>query len=91
MYPLEKKYPDLVVTASNYDRKISVELPSDVGLDELFEAFKTIALGLTYHADSWDNHILQLSDDIRDERYRDEQERFHRDNYQDYLDEVTNH
>ena len=102
MYPLEKKYPELVITASNYDRKISMEMSSDSSMEELFEAFKTIALGLTYQSEGWDNYILQLADDIRDARYREEQEQFHRNDYQedyhpseyypeDYQDEVTDH
>ena len=102
MYPLEKKYPELVITASNYDRKISMEIPSDSSMEELFEAFKTIALGLTFHSESWDNTILQLADEIRDERYREEQEQFHRNDYQedyhpsedypeDYQDGVNHH
>lgn len=56
MYNL--KYKELTLTASNYDRKISVEIPMDSDANEVFTAFKTLMIGLTFHDKSFNDAVV---------------------------------
>jgi hypothetical protein len=42
------KFNELTLTATNYNREVTVKLPQDSNLDELFDAFQTIVKGLGY-------------------------------------------
>ena len=53
------KYNDLTLSASSYDRKVSVEIPLDSTSHELFEAFKTLMVGLTYHESSFNDAVVE--------------------------------
>lgn len=64
------KYKELTLTATNYNTKVSVELPADAELSEVFDAFKTLISGLGYmegaletiildHAEIYENRILR--------------------------------
>lgn len=59
-------YDKLTVTAQNYNKKISVEIPSDTDLYDLMQAFKTLTIGLTYNSDNWKEVILQLAEEYRE-------------------------
>lgn len=63
-------YPHTTVTAQAYNRKISVELSLDATIDEVLDAFKTIALGMTFHETSWKNAIIELAHEYLDEEKR---------------------
>jgi hypothetical protein len=54
------------ITANNYDISISIERPDDITISELLEMFRTIAIGVTFTPVQWDNGILDLADEIRD-------------------------
>ena len=43
------KFNELTLTATNYNREVTVKLPQDSNLDELFDAFQTIVKGLGYN------------------------------------------
>lgn len=59
-----------IITAQQYGTKISVELDhSDTDIDELFDAFETICIGLGYHSDGWKQWILDRADEYRDEEF----------------------
>ncbi len=47
MYGIDK-YKELTLTASAYNRKVNVELPKDSDANTVFEAFKTLMVGLTF-------------------------------------------
>lgn len=74
MYDLKKAYNATTITATSYDRKVSVELPLDSNAFEVFEAFKTIMVGLTFYEKSFDDavvayfyeHGLDRNEDILD-------------------------
>ena len=42
------KFNELTLTATNYNREVTVKIPQDSNLDELFDAFQTIVKGLGY-------------------------------------------
>ena len=42
------KFNELTLTATNYNREVTVKLPQDSNLDELFDAFQTIVKCLGY-------------------------------------------
>jgi hypothetical protein len=57
-----------IITGEQYGTKISVQIDhSDTELDELMDAFETIATGLGYHKDSWKNWILERASEYQEE------------------------
>lgn len=57
-------------TGEAYGVKTSVEHDhSDLNIDQLMDAFETIAIGLGYHKDSWKQWILDRADEYRDEEF----------------------
>ncbi len=64
------KFNELTLTATNYNTKVSVELPMDSGIDDLFQAFKTIVTGLGYYEASLKPVILEQVEvyDIQEKR-----------------------
>lgn len=43
------KFNELTLTATAYNRSVTVKIPQDSNLDELFDAFQTIVKGLGYN------------------------------------------
>ena len=57
-----------IITAQQYGTKVSVEIDhSDTDIDELFDAFETITVGLGYHQSSWKQWILDRADEYRED------------------------
>ena len=56
------------ITGEQYGTKVSVQLDhSDTDIDELFDAFETIAIGLGYHSDTWKQWILDRANEYQEE------------------------
>jgi len=67
-----------IITAQQYGTKVSVEIDhSDTDIDELFDAFQTLVIGLGYHESAWKQWIVD-----RAEEYHDE------DDYDDYGERI---
>lgn len=56
-------YNTTTLTASAYNRKVSVELPVDCSAFELLDAFRAVMVGLTYSPDSFNDAILNYVDE----------------------------
>ena len=57
-----------IITAQQYGTKVSVELDhSDTDIDELFDAFQTIVVGLGYHNSAWKGWIVDRADEYKEE------------------------
>lgn len=57
-----------IITAQQYGTKVSVELNhSDTDIDELFDAFQTIIVGLGYHDSAWKQWIVDRADEYKEE------------------------
>lgn len=57
-----------IITGQQYGTKVSVEINhSDTDIDELFEAFKTIVVGLGYHDSAWKQWIVDTADEYKEE------------------------
>lgn len=57
-----------IITAQQYGTKVSVELDhSDTDIDELFNAFETLVVGLGYHESAWKQWILDRADEYKEE------------------------
>ena len=55
-------------TGETYGIKISIDHDhSDLNIDELMDAFETIAIGLGYHKDSWKNWIIDRANEYQEE------------------------
>ena len=56
MYGLDK-YKELTLTATAYNRKVSIEIPKDSDANEVFSAFKTLMAGLTFHDTAFNDAV----------------------------------
>jgi hypothetical protein len=57
-----------IITAQQYGTKVSVEIDhSDTDIDELFDAFQTLVVGLGYHESAWKQWILDRADEYKEE------------------------
>ena len=57
-----------IITAQQYGTKVSIELNhSDTDIDELFDAFQTIIVGLGYHESAWKQWIIDRADEYKEE------------------------
>ena len=57
MYGIDK-YTELTLTASAYNRKVSVHLPEDCDANTVFEAFKTLMVGLTFSEHMFNDAVV---------------------------------
>lgn len=56
-----------IITAQQYGTKVSVEIDhSDTDIDELFDAFQTICIGLGYHENSFKKWIIDRADEYNE-------------------------
>jgi hypothetical protein len=57
-----------IITAQQYGTKVSVEIDhSDTDIDELFDAFQTLVVGLGYHESAWKQWIVDRADEYKEE------------------------
>lgn len=57
-----------IITAQQYGTKVSVEIDhSDTDIDELFDAFQTLVVGLGYHESAWKQWIIDRADEYNEE------------------------
>ncbi len=57
-----------IITAQQYGVKVSVELDhSDTDIDELFDAFQTLVVGLGYHESAWKGWIVERAAEYQEE------------------------
>lgn len=57
-----------IITGQQYGTKVSVEINhSDTDIDELFDAFQTIIVGLGYHDSAWKQWIVDRADEYKEE------------------------
>lgn len=59
-------YDKLTITAQSYDRKISIEHPSDLDMMELMDMFKAIAMGLTFSESTWEEAVIALAEEYNE-------------------------
>ena len=51
------KFKELTLTASSYNTKITIEIPSDASSNEYFEAFRTLMIGMGFLPQSFDDVV----------------------------------
>lgn len=74
-----------IITAQQYGTKVSVEIDhSDTDIDEIFDAFQTLIVGLGYHESSWKSWILDRADEYREEASENEFEDLERASLTDF-------
>ena len=54
----------IIFTVTAYGSKHTIELSGDSDIEQMFTAFKSILVGLTFPEVVIDNHILELSESI---------------------------
>ena len=63
----DKKYDVTTLTATSYNRKISIELPLDSDAYDLMEAFATLMKGLSFPDGVWEEVIRNLANEHPEE------------------------
>jgi hypothetical protein len=54
----------IIITATAFGVKHTIELNNDTGIEDFFTAFKSLLVGITFSETVINNHILELSDEI---------------------------
>ena len=54
----------IIFSVTAYGSKHTIELSEDSDIEQMFTAFRSILVGLTYPEVVIDNHIAQLADEI---------------------------
>jgi hypothetical protein len=54
----------IIITATAFGIKHTIELNDDSGIEDFFTAFKSLLVGITFPEVVIDNHILELSESI---------------------------
>lgn len=58
-----------IITGQQYGTKISVEIDhSDTDIDELFDAFRTLVIGLGYSDTTWKECIIERAEEYNDDK-----------------------
>lgn len=57
MFNHKYMYEKMTLTAASYNNKVTVELPLDASSEEMFHAFRTLMIGLTYPPTAFDNEV----------------------------------
>ena len=79
-----------ILTAQQYGTKVTVEIDhSDTSLDELFDAFQTLIVGLGYHMDTWNNQIKSMAEELIEEENENLKKKLNHWKYED-RDELEN-
>jgi hypothetical protein len=52
------------LSAETDTRKITIEIPCDADINEVLDSMRTLAIGLTYHEDSWDAAIQEKANEL---------------------------
>ena len=54
----------IIITATAFGIKHTIELNEDAGIEDFFVAFKSLLVGITFPEVVIDNHIAELAEDI---------------------------
>jgi len=54
----------IIFSVTAYGSKHTIEMGEDADIEQMFTAFRSILVGLTYPEKVINNHILELSDSI---------------------------
>ena len=55
---IKYKYDITTMSVSSYDRKVSIEIPVDCDANEVFAAFKTLMVGMTFSDGAFDQAVI---------------------------------
>ena len=62
----------LILSLNVYRKKHTIEMTDTASVDELYDAFNALLIGMTYNQKTIDNHIINRANSI--ERYNPETE-----------------
>ena len=62
----------LILSLNVYRKKHTIEMTDTASIDELYDAFNALLIGMTYNQKTIDNHIIDRANSI--ERYNPENE-----------------
>ena len=69
-----QKYKELTLTATSYNRKISIEIPCDTEMGELVDACEALVVGLGYSLDSWKDEIMERGEVFKMQELRNQKD-----------------
>ena len=56
----------LKITASCYNKEITLVMDEGSTIDELLDAFKVIAIGITFSPKQWEQAIIELAQELQE-------------------------
>jgi hypothetical protein len=56
------------LTAENYDKKITIELPDDSDLYQVFDSFYALVIGLSFPQKAWADVVSEMAEDYTPSR-----------------------
>ncbi len=73
------------ISGEAYGSTVTVQISQDSNLYDFVQACRTVALGLTFHEQSWREVIMDIADEYRDEDIRKEKQRRQNDAGDNYI------
>jgi hypothetical protein len=52
------------ISLKHYEIKITIDMPDDVSLDEVFEQFNALLISATFQQESINNWIIEKADEL---------------------------
>jgi hypothetical protein len=57
----------MTIAGAAYNNRVEVEVSADSDIFEFLTACRTVAIGLTYHEDSWKRALIELAQEYQNE------------------------
>jgi hypothetical protein len=67
MFDENYKYDGMTITGAAYNNRVEVEVSAESDIFEFLSACRTVAIGLTYHENSWKRAIIELAQEYEEE------------------------
>lgn len=70
MFEENYKYDGMTISGQAYNNRVEVEVSADSDIFEFLSAARTVAIGLTYHENSWRSAIIELAQEYMLEDFK---------------------
>jgi hypothetical protein len=67
MFEEMNKYDGMTISGQAYNNRVEVEVSEESDIFEFLAACRVVAIGLTYHENSWKRAIIELAQEYQEE------------------------
>lgn len=67
MFEESYKYDRMTIAGAAYNNRVEVEVSEEADIFEFLAACRVVAIGLTYHENSWKRAIIELAQEYQEE------------------------